>query len=376
VTILESAVPKQWIAVLGSIDPSRTDLGLRNLDQAQQVLHEMGRALADKGCGVVVYSSDLTFIEPHIVKGYVESGKATDGSIRVLYSRRMVKPQFPEHQREARCFQFHIDENESWEVSFYRSLYDVDGLILMGGGQSTFAAGIIATTRRTPLIVLDGFGGSASRVWELLNPSECPSVLKEEKSAMAEVDASPAWANRMVAGLLAQKDRLAKATRDQEMQRQQRLRRLLVRAFASVTVLVLALALFVTTWDAVLKRMVLLGALISAPALAGAAASMVRSLWEEVTGETDKRERPALITALLGCSAGIIAGLLYIVAQLTTLTPSESGTMPASASRLVPFALLTGFLAGFATDAFFRKMRDRDVGSIEVPAFRGPGQST
>ena len=368
---------RQWIAVLGSIDPRRTEeLGLRNLEQARQVLNEMGRALAERDCGVVVYSSDPTFIEPHIVKGYIESGKATDGSIRVIYSRRMAKPQFLEQQKEARCFQFHIDENESWEVSFYRSLYDVDGLFLLGGGQSTFVAGIIATTRRTPIVALDGFGGTASRVWELLNPSECTSVLKEEKSAMAEVDANPAWAHKMVGALLAQKDRLAKAARDQEMQRQQRLRRLLVRAFAGVSALVLALVLFVTTWDAVLKRMALLSALIAAPALAGTAASMVRSLWEQIAGETDKPERPALITALLGCTAGIIAGLLYVVAQLTTLTPSESGTMPASASRLVPFALLTGFLAGFATDAFFRKIRDQDVGSIEVPAFRGPGRNT
>ena len=201
-------------------------------------------------------------------------------------------------------------------------------------------------------------------------------MLKEEKSAMAEVDVNPAWADRILGALLAQKERLAKATRDQEMQRQKRLRRLVVKAFAGVTVLVLALVLFVTTWDSVLKRMVLLGALVAAPPLAGAAASIVRSLWEQVAGEIDKPERPALITALLGCTAGIIAGLLYVVAQLTTLTPSESGTMPASASRLVPFALLTGFLAGFATDAFFRKMRNRDVGSVEVPAFRAQGKNT
>jgi hypothetical protein len=62
-------VAKQWIAVLGPIDPRRTEFGLRNLDQAQQVLQEMRRALAEKDCGVVVYSSDPTFVEPHIVKG-------------------------------------------------------------------------------------------------------------------------------------------------------------------------------------------------------------------------------------------------------------------------------------------------------------------
>ena len=79
---------------------------------------------------------------------------------------------------------------------------------------------------------------------------------------------------------------------------------------------------------------------------------------------------------LLGCTAGAIAGLLYVVAQLTALPPTGTGQMPTTATRLVPFALLTGFLAGFATDAFFRKPRERDVVSVEVPAFKAPGQGS
>ena len=366
---------RQWIAVLGSIDAKRSEeLGLKNLDQATQVLHEMGRALAEERYGVVVYSSDPTFIEPHVVAGYIDSGKADDESIRVKYSRKVAKPQFPEERTQARCFKFLMDLNESWEVPFYRSLYDIDGLLLLGGGQSTFAAGIIATTRRTPIIALEGFGGAAAKVWALLNPFECPSLTEGAKSAMAEVNLSPAWASRMVKELSGQKEYLAATAREQDLRQRQRSQRLLVQALTGVGLLVLALLLFVSTWDAALDRMRLLGALIAAPAFAGTAASMVRSLWEQVTGNTDKPDRPAIITALLGCAAGVIAGLLYVVAQLTAITPSASGAMPAAASRLVPFALLTGFLAGFATDAFFRKMRDRDVGPVEVPAFRASGR--
>jgi hypothetical protein len=198
----------------------------------------------------------------------------------------------------------------------------------------------------------------------------------EEKGAMAVANDSQEWAHRMVELLGIQKDRLAKAASKQEALRQQRLHRLTMEGLAGVGLLVLALLLFVSTWGAVLNRMLLLGALVAAPALAGTAASIVRSLWKRVVGGSSKPERPGLVTALLGCAAGIVAGLLYVVAQLTTITPSGSSQMPASASRLVPFALLTGFLAGFATDVFFRKMRDRDVGSLEVPAFRTPSQNT
>lgn len=367
---------KEWIAIVGSIDPNRTDVKLEHLDRAPQVLRQVGQALAEKGYGIVVYFSKPEFIEAHVVAGYIKSGKATDKSIRVRYSQQVPEPKFQEQQTNSACFDLKVDPNPGWEVSFYRSLYDVDGIVLLGGGQSTLIAGIVATTRRTPILALRAFGGAAADVWQLLNPYECLSLTDDEKGAMAVLNDSEEWARQMVELLGLQKTRLAEAARKQEAFRQQRLHRLTIEGLTGVGLLVLALLLFVSTWDATLGRMLLLGALIAAPALAGTSASIVRSLWEQVVGDTVKPDRPGVVTALLGCAAGIVAGLLYVVAQLTAITPSASGQMPASASRLVPFALLTGFLAGFATDAFFRKMRDRDVGSVEVPAFRAPGQST
>ena len=37
-----------------------------------------------------------------------------------------------------------VDASSDWEVSFYRSLSKVDGLLVLGGGPSTLIAGQIA----------------------------------------------------------------------------------------------------------------------------------------------------------------------------------------------------------------------------------------
>jgi hypothetical protein len=82
-------MPKQWIAILGSMDEKRADIDppFRNLDKAVEILHHIGEALAENECGMIVYSSDAAFIEPHVVAGYIASGKAANDSIRVIYSR-------------------------------------------------------------------------------------------------------------------------------------------------------------------------------------------------------------------------------------------------------------------------------------------------
>jgi hypothetical protein len=77
-----------------------------------------------------------------------------------------------------------------------------------------------------------------------------------------------------------------------------------------------------------------------------------------------------LIIALLGAAAGAVSGLLYVIAQLTALAPGVEGKLPPVAGRLVPFALITGFLAGFAADAFFRRLENEKTPDIQVPRFK------
>jgi hypothetical protein len=358
-----------WIAIAGSIDMSRSDLSISRPEIATESAKQIGRALADKGFGIVVYSSDAEFIERHVVAGYVSSDNVQPESIWVIYPRGSVQPVFPEQKQRPTAFRFKLDQDLNWEVSFYRSVYNCDGMLLIGGGQSTLVAGVLCVTRGIPLVCLEGYGGAGSKVWGLLSPSE-QRITDEEKTLMGEVNDSFEWAAKVVASIDAQRERIDSAKRLLERQGKARWRGTLLQGFVSVIALGSALVLFVVTWDANLSRSVLLTALVAAPALAGTSGSMLRAVWETLAVPNRPLTQSAALVALLGSAAGTISGLLYVVAQLTALVPGAHGELPSVAGRLVPFALLTGFLAGFATDAFFRKLQDREVSTVDVPTFK------
>jgi hypothetical protein len=360
-----------WIAIVGGLDEARTDHGLRHVTRASAAAALIGRALADKGCGIVVFSGNAAFLEPHVVRGYASSDHAAPESIHVIYPRRGDPPAFPEHKTKPGCFKFKISQHESWEVSFYRSLYTVDGLIIIGGAQSTFVSGIFATSRQAPLIALEPYGGSGSKVWELIDPSD-GVITREEKELMAEDAPSDKWARDIVDCLLTQRKRLRDQKRRKEDEARTHRRQLSIEAAVGLTLLAASLALVVSTWDAAVARTMLLTALVVAPAIAGTSASLIRGLWEQVAGSVRERPRYVWLMAALGCAAGAVAGLLYVVAQLSAIAPAADGRLSPLTGRLVPFALLTGFLTGFATDAFFRRMAERVIDPIRVPAVTMP----
>jgi hypothetical protein len=356
-----------WIAVFGSVDASRPELGIRNAETAKAAAQSIGRALAEYGCGITVYSAEPSFVEAYLVAGFAASDKAQAESIRVIHPRKSPQPIFKEQQLKPICFRFRTASNPNWEVSFYQSVYAADGVVLVGGGQSTFIGGILAVTRNLPTIALEAYGGAASNVWDLLTPNAM-LLSEDDKNLMAEENSSADWAGRIVDSILSQKARQIAALKQQDDVRRAKRRSLLWEGIVAVTLLSLGLALFVWTWDANVERGKLLAAIVAAPTLAGGAASLVRTLWEQTT-ESSLVQRPAWLMALLGSVAGAISGLLYGVAQLTALLPGDNGHLAPIAGRLVPFALLSGFLAGFAMDAFFRRMRDQDTSQFKVPEF-------
>jgi hypothetical protein len=126
----EDGVGAPLIAVVGSADPQRTyDPELKDAEKTRRAAEELGHELAVAGCRIMVYSGDPKFIEAHIVRGYVASGKACDGSIEVRFPDGSKAASFPEHQSHPSAFRFHPDTSRDWEVSFYRSLADADGVL-------------------------------------------------------------------------------------------------------------------------------------------------------------------------------------------------------------------------------------------------------
>src|SRR5262249_43673168 len=139
--------------------------------------------------------------------------------IQVMYPRRSAPPAFDEQQGKPGLFKFRISQHANWEVAFYRSLYTVDGVILIGGGQSTFVAGILATSSQLPLVALEPYGGTSAKVWDLIDPAD-GLIRQEEKELMAEDSQSAAWAARIVTALLEQRQR--RRNRDRERTEQSR----------------------------------------------------------------------------------------------------------------------------------------------------------
>src|SRR6185437_4380917 len=163
-------MPSPLIAIVGSVHQSREvefanrAIPLKNIPLAKTAAENLGKALAQKGCRILVYSSDAAFIEPDIVRGYVESKEAQPESIEVLYPMNQ-RPAFPEEKDPKGLFHFTQDTHSEWEISFYRSLRDVDGVILMGGGTSTLIAGLVAMSFGKSIVACETFGGYASKIW-------------------------------------------------------------------------------------------------------------------------------------------------------------------------------------------------------------------
>lgn len=142
---------------------------------ARRTAEVLGAALAERGFGLVVYFSNEQSLEPHVVRGYVP--KAGDGSklIHVRYPRRHHgKIHFTEEVDRPSLFDHQVVPGEDWEGPFYRSLSEekveveagqgVDGLVMMAGGTSTLIAGHIGLARQLPILAIDSYGGSATRI--------------------------------------------------------------------------------------------------------------------------------------------------------------------------------------------------------------------
>ncbi len=158
------------VAIVGNVTTS---------PDAPAAAEALGLELAKAGLRILVYSSGPDFLEGHIVKGYVGSRLAKRRSVQVRYPLQGQKPEFPEQQANAELFDWRPDHSQNWEVSFYQSLNEASGILLMGGGPSTMIAGVVAMGHGIAMLPLAGFGGAAAKVWESLRPGrDLPSAMK------------------------------------------------------------------------------------------------------------------------------------------------------------------------------------------------------
>jgi hypothetical protein len=336
------------VAIAGSAEAGRAyDPPLRDAEAAAAAAAELGAELAAQGCHIVVHSSDPDFLECHVVRGYVGSGHARPGSVH-MRGRYGTDADFEESRLHPAVFTGAREPTADWEVTYYRSLLSADALLLLGGGRSTFVAGIIGLSRRIPIAPVPTFGGSAEKVWIRFNSER--SIATEEEVAVLAHPWREGSAKAIVAGLVAQLRRKADQARAEHRAERTARRRAVSGLVVALMLLVLSLALIPLAYATPAGAWQGTAVLVAAPLLASTWGAVIRNAYD-AGGHW-------LRAAALGSAAGVISFLLFVAAQLATNPDLLAGDGP---RQLVFFVLAIGFIGGFTSETVYARLRAQDV---------------
>lgn len=354
------------IAIVGSTN--RGDALIQA--EAKTAAYHLGKALAKRRLRILVYFDDPIFLETEVVRGYVDSGIAAEGSIEVRYPEKKdasgvpKPPPFVNYYGQP-SFAFQPDDNPEWEVSFYQSLGDIGGMLVLQGGSSTLIAGLIALGYNKPVLPCSGFGGTAVKLGSVLAERGLVTQTTKTRLQVRPDSASlPAWADDCVNILLLQAaaieaKRQEQARADALVKRRETAYIIVAAFFAAIS-----LGLCIVNWDNTLGLSPLGVRLLlfCVAALSGATGAM---LWSTVpflrrrVGDT-----PASIwgTAALGLMVGCFTTLIYLIAQergfpdfAGAFTEEKVAILKADyLAKLFPSVVLTALVAGLTLDRAFK----------------------
>ncbi|MFC9664045.1 hypothetical protein ACFVJ5_27760 [Nocardia sp. NPDC127606] len=306
---------------------------------------QLGVSLAESGYDLMVYSSAARFIENDVVSGYLSVSPVRPGSVHVRPPYENPEVDFSGRADHPDAFNIRHDSGVDWEIAYYRSLRDSDGVVMLGGGRTALITAMIAQAFEIPLAPVAAFGGSARKAWSALERSSGISAV--DRSALGETWDSSSAA-KIVAAL--ENQRAARATA--AAQRAKRDSRLLTPTGPIVGSLLLILGLatipVVYTGEGSAVR-TLTGLIVGALCVA-AAGAIIRAV---IDGTRDWMR-----SAFLGMAAGAIAVLLFIAAQLATAPDLLSDP---GARRLLFVVLAVASVAGLTFDAVYSKLRQQPV---------------
>jgi hypothetical protein len=323
------------IVVIGSGDPGRSyETPLRDHARIPVAAAAIGAELARAGCELVVFSSSGDFIDAEAVQGYLRAG----GPHVVVRAPQRLTTDFGVTPEQAARITVEPDPADDWEASYYRSVHDADGLVTIGGGDSTRIAGFMAVAQCKPVVAPASFGGGGEVVWRYLGHYRNDATPAELNAmGLPWTDDS---AGRLVDALLAQRRRRARAGRRGDRGRTAGL----IAGYLGLAAAITAIAVASTTTSFPLALICLL----TGPLLAGLAGAILR-------GRPDERREPAF-SAFRGLGAGAVTSLLYVASQLLASSADDPLTLT-SARRLVWFVVALGLISGYTLDLVYARLR-------------------
>ncbi|MGH7503697.1 MAG: hypothetical protein ACREL7_18380 [Longimicrobiales bacterium] len=358
------------IAIVGSADPDRPyDPPLKNQDTVLAAAADLGRALAEAGFGLIVYSANPDFIESCVVRGYIESGVAEPKSICVRYPLGAQGTDLKFHLEDEQndLFDRQPDQHQYWQISFYRSLLDADGIIVLGGAESAFLTGVVALMNEIPCVALATFGGSAESVWRSALGS---MATDEHRRIMSQPRWNATHAPIIVRVLREQREAIEARKRSQSDVRRRGARTQRRRGLAAAVATILAVGLTGIGWFWPSPPLWLFAmAFLATPLVAGICGGLARLIFNEYHGDTPRPNQTTGQAMVLGMIAGLVAAILFVLAQLAS-NPNASNLssgIPPELGRLIAFELIVGLIAGFTLEAVFDKIKRTDALKAKFP---------
>ncbi len=361
------------IALIGNADQSE------NPDLARKAAEDLGAELARRACRLLVFSSSSAFVEWEAVQGYLKSkAKKAPKSIEVRYPPEL-DGKFPGEMQDDPLF-VRAPQGGDWEASIYPSFANIDGLILIGGANTTKIAGLLALGSKTPMVALGGMGGSAYKVWNYLKGDRNNAATDDELNLMANRGWSENSAARFVEALLAQRERKQELERRAALGESEEHRRhvLTLLALIGCGLFVVVLLALVESWVSQELSRVFLWRLFGAPAIAGASGAAIRVLWDNWAQRAIPLQvRPITMTVALGLWASGVTGALFLLSQVWIL----GGLDLAHGGKLLGSAITVGLLTGLTLDKVFPKLIKAEVpvelkfAGKKLPKSEEPGSS-
>jgi hypothetical protein len=336
-----------FVAVIGGL----WQLDGTQLPTAKAVGEQIGEELAKAGFGLVVYFSTDESLEPHVIAGYARALPKGKGRVRVRFAEsQRGKVKFKEETILREIFEISLFPGQDWEMPFYRSLTEEDGVdavLLLAGATSTLIAGQIAMARKLPILAVDEFGGSAAKIWNQL--AHASDDMKHKSWGTTTPAALVEQLKGRCANMASKRTELARrlAAADRILSRRKQ------TAYAAGAFLLLLVVLFFgmvfTPWPSAYPLIIFVGLVA-----AGATGGVIRALvW--ATGETDAR-----VSFLLGSIAGFVVGLAYLIPQWVgapgVLTP-KVGVVAATDKIQFASAVLVAISAGVGFDTVFNRLQ-------------------
>jgi hypothetical protein len=228
------------------------------------------------------------------------------------------------------------DPSGEWELPYYRSMLEADGVVCVGGGRSTRIAGLFALIHGIPVLPVATFGGGAAQVRTNLN-----SIRNDATDEDIKLLGRP-WTDglgtELVASLLAQRERRRQRLADEALRSGR-------RAWGNRSALLVTAVALVVTWLAVplaesgqptaARGFALL---LAVPMVAAVGGALLRNSCQyDHWGWS----------AVRGLAAGLVTVFLYLAGEYMSV-PDLLDRL--DVQRLLLFLAPLGFIAGFTFD--------------------------